>query len=153
MARRFLCFLSCSAILACALVSMAQSAQRDLPGTDPRHFDATEYGERIPLGPNWLFATGDNPAWASPVFDDTGWRTVSTEEELLEYGIRDIPYAWYRIHVHLRPGTHNLMVGTRGVVGRYEIFANGVRIGGLGDMMDRGCSARAHCSPLRFPTN
>jgi hypothetical protein len=120
------------------MVSLAQAAERDLPSAGPRHFDATAYGERVLLGPNWLFHAGDNPTWASPVLDDTGWKTVSTEKELFEYGIRDISYAWYRIHVHLSPSTRNLMVGTRSISGRYEIFANGVRIGGLGDMMGSG---------------
>ena len=134
MSRRVFCCLSFLAVLACGLVSFAQSAVRDLPGTDPRHFDATEYGDRILLGPNWLFSPGDNPAWASPDFDDTGWKTISTEKGLLASGIRDISFAWYRMHIHLPPGTHNLTVGTRVVSGQYELFANGVRIGGLGGM-------------------
>jgi hypothetical protein len=153
MARRFLSCLISSAILACALVSTAQSAQSGVPATDPRHFDATAYGERIMLGPNWLFAPGDNPAWASPVFDDTGWQTVSTENELLEVGIRDISYGWYRIHVHLRPGTHNLMVGTRGVSGRYEIFANGVRIGGFGNMIGSRVFGQRALLAFKVPDN
>ncbi len=134
MAGRFLCCLGFSAIVGCAIGSLAQSGKRDVPGTDPRHFEAAGYGESVTLGPNWLFATGDNPAWAEPGFDDTGWKTVSTEKPLFEYGIGSVPYVWYRLHVHLPPRTHDLMVGTRVVSGRYEIFANGVRIGGVGNM-------------------
>jgi sigma-B regulation protein RsbU (phosphoserine phosphatase) len=135
MAGRLLRFLGCAAMVACAALSLAQSTVGDPGRAAPRHFDATEYGERVMVGPNWLFAPGDNPAWASPDFDDTGWKIVSTEKELFEYGIRDISYGWYRIHIHLPPGTHDLMVGARNVSGRYEIFANGVRIGGFGNMM------------------
>jgi hypothetical protein len=101
---------------------------------DPRHVDATEFGERIILGPEWLFAPGDNPAYSSLAFDDSNWRTVSTGKELLDYGIRDIPYAWYRIHIHLRPGTRNLMAGIQDVGGSYEVYANGLLIGARGKM-------------------
>ena len=113
----------------CALGARAQAA-----APDPRNFDATQFGQRVTLGPNWLFAPGDNPAWSSPAFDDSGWKTVSTQKQLLDYGIGDIPYAWYRLHIHLRPGTRNLMAGIEDVGGSYEVYANGVRIGGSGKM-------------------
>jgi Stage II sporulation protein E (SpoIIE) len=101
---------------------------------DPRRVDATQFGERVALGPDWLFAAGDNPAWASPGIDDSAWKIVSTNRQLIDYGIRDIPYAWYRIHVHLRPDTRNLVVALQSISGSYEVYANGVRIGGNGKM-------------------
>lgn len=145
----FLCFL----IFACAAVSLAQSDEPDLPDTDPRHFEATAYGQAVTLGPNWLFAPGDDADRASPIFDDSNWKTVSTENELFAYGIRDISHAWYRIHVHLPPETHNLMVGTKNVSGRYEIFANGVRIGGQGNMLESGLFGHAALRTFSVPDN
>jgi hypothetical protein len=123
-----LIFLLLSTIV-CAPCARAQAAT-----PDPRNVDAASFGERVTFGPDWLFAPGDNPAYASPAFDDSGWKTVSTQKQLLEYGIRDLHYAWYRIHIHLRPGTRNLMVGIQDVGGGYDVFANGVRIGGSGKM-------------------
>src|SRR5579862_5212335 len=114
------------------LCASAKFASAQTVPSDPRNVDATSFGERITLGPNWLFAPGDNLAWASPAFDDSSWTTVSTEKDLFVYGYHDIPYAWYRAHIYLRPGTRNLMVGLRGTEGSYEVFANGVRIGGSG---------------------
>src|SRR6266702_14890 len=105
MAGRFLCGLCCSAMVACSIGSLAQSAGRDAAGTDPRNFDATEYGERVVLGPKWLFAPGDNPTWATPAFDDSGWTTISTDKQLLEYDIGNNSYVWYRMHLHLSPHT------------------------------------------------
>jgi phosphoserine phosphatase RsbU/P len=139
MARRFLCCLGFSAMIACAAVSLAQSAapdasKLDAPSYDPRHVDATQYGERVTLGPNWLFAPGDNPAYASPTFDDSSWKTVSSKKDLLDYGIRDIRYGWYRLHFHLRPGARNLTVALTGTNGGYEVYINGARIGSNGDM-------------------
>lgn len=99
---------------------------------DPRNVDATQFGQRITLGPNWLFAPGDNPAWAAPGFDDSGWTTVSQEKQLFDYGFHDMHYGWYRVHVHLRPGANNLAVALQFTQGSFEVYADGVRIGGGG---------------------
>ena len=112
-------------LVACILSPTAHAS-------DPRNVDATAFGQRIPLGPDWLFSPGDNLAWASPAYDDSHWQIVSSNKRLSYYGIHDIPYAWYRIHIHLRPGVSGLMVGTERVFGSYVIYANGVRIGSAG---------------------
>jgi serine phosphatase RsbU (regulator of sigma subunit) len=116
--------------LLAALLPVTLAAQTS--ATDPRNVDASRFGERIDLGPNWLFAPGDNPAWAAPSFDDSAWITVSTKKQLFDYGIRDVAYGWYRLHIHVRPGTRGLSVGMQSTYGSYEVFANGVRIGGNG---------------------
>lgn len=145
MVGRFLGCLSFSAIVACASLSLAQSAAPHEPSIDPRHVDATQYGERVPLGPNWLFAPGDNPAYASPTLDDRGWMTVSSKRDLLDYGIRDTRYGWYRLHIHLRPGSRNLTVALTTTSGGYEVYINGARIGSNGDMAG---SVRFNQDPL-----
>ncbi len=123
----FIGFLLLATACTCAVAAKAA------PGAeDPRHVDATGFGQRITLGPNWLFAPGDNPAWASPTYDDSRWQAISSDKALTDYGIRDIRYCWYRIHIHLPPGVSDPMVGTQRVFGSYEIYANGVRIGSAG---------------------
>jgi len=121
----------------CAQCAAAQSPALNTANPDPRHVDATQFGQRIRLGPNWLFAPGDNPAWASPTFDDSGWQTISTSKELTAYGIHDIPYAWYRTHIHLRPGTRNCAIALEKTFGSYDVYVNGVRIGSNGNMAGR----------------
>jgi hypothetical protein len=118
------------ALVAALYASPAALAQTNLP--DPHNLDGTDFGRSIQLGPNWLFAAGDNPAWATPAFDDTDWTAVSTERQLFDYGFHNLHYGWYRLHVHLRPGTRGLAMGLKNTNGSYEIFANGVRIGGNG---------------------
>jgi len=100
--------------------------------TGPRSFDATQVGGRVTLGPEWLFHPGDDPAWAAPGLDDSGWQTVSAKKQLFEYGIHDIRYGWYRIHIRLPERARNLSVGVSSVAGKYEVYANGLRIGGNG---------------------
>jgi hypothetical protein len=116
--------------LLAALLPAALTAQTT--DANPRNVDATSFGQRINLGPNWLFAPSDNPAWAAPSFDDSAWTTVSIKRQLFDYGIRDVAYGWYRLHIHVRPGTRGLSVGTERIVGSDEVFANGARIGGNG---------------------
>jgi hypothetical protein len=118
----------------CAANTSAQVSPSPKAGLDPRNFDAASFGSFVPVGPNWLISPGDNPVWASQAFDDSSWRTISTEKTLPDSGIRDIQYAWYRIHIHLRPGARNLAVALDDVTGSYEVFVNGTRIGGQGPM-------------------
>jgi hypothetical protein len=113
----------------CATITHAQASQA---GLDPRNFDATSLGKHVVVGPNWLFAEGDNSAWASPNYDDTAWKTISAQKQLSDYGIHDAPFAWYRIHIHLRPGTRGVAVGMATVRGFYAVYANGVLIGNNG---------------------
>lgn len=126
----------------CAPFALAQAAAPDPSRANPRNVDATQFGDIVGLGPNWLFAPGDDPAWASPAYDDSGWKTVSAEKPLTDYGYRDLHFAWYRIHIHLRPGTRNVTVGTMEIAGNYEVYANGVRLGGSGKMTERLLSAQ-----------
>ncbi len=104
--------------------------------TDPRSVSAINYGERIELGPLWLFQPGDNPAWAAPDLDDSSWPVISTQKQLVDYGIRftsqDIRFGWYRMHIHLRPGAPPPAVTLDSILGTSELFANGIRIGSGG---------------------
>jgi cephalosporin-C deacetylase len=45
----------------------------------------------------WKFMTGDDPVWAEPGFDDSGWKTIraGTDWENQGYGAYD-GFAWYR---------------------------------------------------------
>ena len=121
----------------CALLALAQGTATGPSPANPRDFDATQFGDLVVLGPNWLFAPGDNPAWASPTLDDSHWKTISTERPLTEYGYRDLHFAWYRMHIQLRPATRNLMIGINDINGNYEVYANGIRLGGSGKMTER----------------
>jgi hypothetical protein len=101
---------------------------------DPRAVDATSFGDSVSLGPEWLFHPGDDPRWASPTLDDHDWTVVSTQRQLTEYGFRGERYGWYRMHIRLRPGASAPVVVLGHVAGSYEVFANGVKIGGHGRM-------------------
>jgi phosphoserine phosphatase RsbU/P len=101
---------------------------------NPRTVDATNFGQPVDLGPEWLFSPGDNPQWSSPAFDDHAWTVISTHRPLASYGYVNIRFGWYRMHIRLRPGAPLPLVALSGVHGSYEIFANGILIGTHGRM-------------------
>ncbi len=103
-------------------------------GSNPRNIDATQFGHRIVLGPLWLFNGGDAPAYALPDYDDSGWMILDQNRPIQDLDIGSSRYAWYRAHVHLRPGSTGVMVGLDHMRGSYEVYANGTRIGSAGDL-------------------
>jgi hypothetical protein len=143
------CFL---AVLCCAFAATAPAIAQPTPEQlSPRHFDAFWLGARVDLGPDWLFSPTDNPAYASPTFDDSSWRTVSTKKQLTDYGIHDIPYAWYRMHVHVDPRVRDAAVEVQYITGSYELYVNGVRIGANGKMVGMLESSQDYLTAYNIP--
>jgi len=105
---------------------------------DPRHYNATRTGEVVDLGPLWLFQEGDNPAFAGEDFDDSKWPVISTNKGMASQGYPNVNQFWYRVHMRVRPDSGPLVLGITTFYGSYEIFVNGVRIGGEGKMSGRG---------------
>jgi hypothetical protein len=95
----------------------------------------------IPLDGTWQFHTGDNPEWASPLFDDSRWESIQVNGP---WGSQDHPgytgYAWYRRHVQI-----NTLAGSKTkyallmppVDDAYEVFWNGKSIGQFGQFPPR----------------
>ena len=90
----------------------------------------------VPLDGPWQFHTGDNPAWASPSFDDSGWEPMQLDAY---WGSQGHPaytgYAWYRRHVQIHtPSGAQLKYALLmpPVDDAYELFWNGKPIGQLG---------------------
>jgi hypothetical protein len=133
MARRTRLYFLVAVIVACAFGSAGQ-APPPIFDTNPHHFDAWYLGARVMLGPEWLFSANDRPAFSSPGYDDSGWQTISIDKPLLFYGIRDVRYAWYRMHVHVSPKARYAAMEIQNIEGGCEIFVNGVRIGAIGTM-------------------
>jgi sigma-B regulation protein RsbU (phosphoserine phosphatase) len=129
------------AVLLLAAVTLRASAQTAAElqhPQDPRHYDATRTGEVVDLGPLWLFQEGDDPAFAAKDFDDSKWPVITTNKSMASQGYRDLNQIWYRVHMHVRPDSGPLVLGITAFGGSYEIFVNGVRIGGQGSVAGRG---------------
>ena len=103
------------------------------------------------LGPNWLFSADDNPANASINCDDSAWKTVSSDNSMTPGDVSNLRYAWYRIHVHTGPNPHFITVETQFINQSYELYANGVRIGGNGEMDSSIQSAQRYLAFYDIP--
>ena len=88
----------------------------------------------LTLNGEWRFRTGDDPAWAAPALDDRGWATASVPSEWETEAPDHDGWGWYRREVVLPPalarGPLGLQLGTVGDA--YEVYWNGVRLGGRG---------------------
>ncbi len=93
----------------------------------------------VELDADWAFRTGDDPAWALPATDDSEWRRIPVGDAW-EPAIG--PYdgmAWYRTRFALPGGLGEGPVGIGfGSVGdAFEVYWNGVKVGGQGRMPPR----------------
>ncbi len=92
-------------------------------------------GTQALTGP-WQFHVGDDPAWASPSFDDSGWEQIETGktwEEQGHYGYTG--FAWYRRKLTLGEQTSkdfDLALLFAQVDSSAEIYWNGVKVGSYG---------------------
>ena len=89
---------------------------------------------RVRLEGAWRFSTGDSAAWAAPAYDDRAWRTVPVPGEW-EAAIGEYDgFGWYRRTVEVPPAMAGAPLGIGvGTVGdAFEIYWNGVKVGGRG---------------------
>ncbi len=88
----------------------------------------------IDLAGPWRFRAGDDPAWAAPGLDDTGWDTVRVParwNRLVPPGYRGA--GWYRLRFEMRePATVPLGLWFTSVATAFEVYVDGRRVGGVG---------------------
>lgn len=77
-----------------------------------------------------VWRAGDNPAWAAPGLDETGWQPSAQWKLPLED-----PHLWARCHADLSSlrGTAHPAIQIS-LDGAYQLFVNGVRIGEAGNV-------------------
>lgn len=97
----------------------------------------------VPLGGLWEFKTGDDPAWASPGFDDSQWERLRVDRPYGRQGhFAYHGYAWYRRNVDFAQAGASQKValivfpiGAYDAWGEpYEVYWNGVLVGREGKM-------------------
>jgi hypothetical protein len=99
------------------------------PPVNPHHVQGSSLGAPVDLSSTWLIRQGDDPRYADPGLDDSGWLLVKSGEPLSTYGLKNVDLVWYRTHVTIPPGEHNLALSLSRFSGSYQIFVNGVLVG------------------------
>src|SRR6187200_203752 len=86
---------------------------------------------------SWKVQAGDDPAWSSPGFDDSAWRTAPLPAVWEQQGLQDLDgMVWFRGMLHLDEEARLAAAGDRlglllggASAGAYEVWAGGRRIG------------------------
>ena len=92
----------------------------------------------VALDGDWQFHLGDDPAWASPVLDDSGWERIKVDKpwgDQTHFGYTG--YGWYRRHLNFVPLTgvdSDLALLLPRINDAYEVYWNGNLIGHLGKL-------------------
>ncbi|MGD0481482.1 MAG: SpoIIE family protein phosphatase [Terracidiphilus sp.] len=97
--------------------------------------DVSAAAAPVTINAAWRFHTGDDPAWASPNFDDSSWSLLSTDEFWSAQGYRGYTgYAWYRLRLKLPATTEPLAINIGHVNSAAEVYVDGQLIGANGIM-------------------
>ena len=95
----------------------------------------------VTLDGPWQFHAGDDPAWASPTFDSSGWEQLSADRPWGNQGhARLTGFAWYRCSIDLlqAPGmAQEISLLVPMMHDSYEIYWNGSLIGRNGKLPPR----------------
>src|ERR1019366_6336721 len=94
---------------------------------------ATAAAQPVNLAGSWKISPNDSPKAARPETDDAGWRTVKLPQRTPR---TDSSY-WLRRTVPAPDSASDLAVTVGLLSESYDLYANGVRIGGTGDLGQR----------------
>lgn len=93
----------------------------------------------VSLDGEWRFHPGDDPHWAEPGFDDSGWALLRSDQPWSTQGYHGLSgFAWYRFTVQVPSQAMALAILLPSMLTDYEIFDDGQRIGGFGKMPPHG---------------
>jgi phosphoserine phosphatase RsbU/P len=99
----------------------------------------TDHEPVITLDGLWRFHPGDDARWASPTFDDSTWPLLRSDEPWTDQGYDQTNgFGWYRFRVQTSSPAIPLALLLPSILTDYEVFENGVRIGGFGEMPPHG---------------
>jgi diguanylate cyclase len=123
-----------------SLWAHAQEASTNIAPTGSLVIEDLGKGAVALHGP-WQFHSGDDPAWAAPAFDDSGWEPLSADSPWGEQGhVRYTGFAWYRCSIAIDPSRSvppQLSLLVPRIDDAYEVYWNGSLVGGSGRLQPR----------------
>jgi hypothetical protein len=83
----------------------------------------------------WRFHPGDNPAWASPAYDDSQWPLLHSDKDWAQQGYKGYSgFAWYRFRVVIPPGLDQVSLLLPPITTSYQVYVDGKLIGSFSQM-------------------
>ncbi|MEH6515268.1 MAG: response regulator [Halioglobus sp.] len=120
-------------LLALLLLQLSASAHAAVPISD--------LGQPVSIVGQWKFQIGDNPAWAAPDMDDSGWAETAVPAYAPAGHTDYSGMFWYRhtLQLDLSQPTVSQTLGALAITmgnvsSAYEIYAGGIRIGAVGSL-------------------
>jgi len=106
----------------------------------------TDEPNTVNLSTNWMFRTGDDPAWAMPAFDHSSWGTIDPRRIWEDQGYKGYNgFAWYRCKTLIRSSLkdqNSLTDSLQFLLGQVDdcdqVFLNGQCIGENGRTVHAG---------------
>ncbi len=99
----------------------------------------TDHQPVISMDGLWRFHPGDDPRWASPTLDDSAWHLLRSDQPWSTQGYNNLSgFAWYRFTVKDLPPKVPLALILPSILTDYEVFEDGRKIGGSGNMPPHG---------------
>ena len=106
-----------------------------VPSAPAQTFDATNLHQPADLDIKWLVYAGDDPAYASPDFDDSGWTLFDPHSSLANlFPQRHPEVVWYRLRVKVNPAQSGLALNEKNISRAFEIYVNGERLISVGQI-------------------
>ncbi|HSM51071.1 MAG TPA: 7TM diverse intracellular signaling domain-containing protein, partial [Thermoanaerobaculia bacterium] len=112
-------------LIACALAPLAAPAQEPAPARI--RGVALGGGQSVELVLAWRYQPGDDPRWAEPEYDDTGWATTEPRraDEVIPTGAEE-GVAWFRRHLEVDAGAGREPLRLAAVAdGELRVFLDG----------------------------
>src|SRR5215472_8879215 len=99
-------------------------------------FDASQWTQGVTtITAPWRFHPGDDPAWASPSFEDSSWPLLATDRYWGVQGYAGLKgYAWYRLRLKLPASAEPLGINISHINSAAEVYVDGKLIGTNGIM-------------------
>jgi sigma-B regulation protein RsbU (phosphoserine phosphatase) len=138
------------AVAACCLPALAREYDVH-PPVDPHHVDGSLLGGPVDLSSTWLVKQGDDPRYADPGLNDRGWLVIKSGPAFGSYGWKGVDRLWYRTHVRIPAGEHDLAVSLSWFLGSYQIYVNGVEVGSSGAFPPGGVNVTSSDRSYRIP--
>ena len=83
----------------------------------------------------WRFHSGDNPAWASPNFDDSQWTLLRSDESWAGQRYKGYSgYAWYRFRIAIPAGLDHVSLVLPPMMTSYQVYVDGKLSGSFSEM-------------------
>ncbi|MGD0730296.1 MAG: PP2C family protein-serine/threonine phosphatase [Terracidiphilus sp.] len=118
-----------AALTVCVLFASCLAAGLLAPPAHAQTLDATGLRQPTDLGAIWLVHGGDDPAYARPDFDDSGWMRFDSRTALRSVIPDSRPeVVWYRLHVKVLPTQTGLALEEWNISSAFEVYVNGEQI-------------------------